>query len=110
MGAAAPSNFVCIPLSGPPPISSRPFFASALWPSLFLPPEACWLAALYLAAVLVQSIAVLSWRKWFWLPQIMSLIFVSHVVYGLGFWRGCLTRPQPPPPAVAASVQIEKVQ
>jgi hypothetical protein len=87
-----------------------PLFCLYLVALLFLPPIARWPALLYLAAVLVQSIAVLPMRKWFWLPQIMGLIFVSHIVYGLGFWRGCLTRPKPPPPAVSASVQIEKIQ
>jgi len=87
-----------------------PLFCLYLVALLFLPPIARWPALLYLAAVLVQSIAVLPLRQWFWLPQIMGLIFVSHIVYGLGFWRGCLTRPKPPPPAVSASVQIEKIQ
>jgi glycosyltransferase involved in cell wall biosynthesis len=87
-----------------------PLFCLYLVALLFLPPIARWPALLYPAAVLVQSIAVLPMRKWFWLPQIMGLIFVSHIVYGLGFWRGCLTRPKPPPPAVSASVQIEKIQ
>ena len=87
-----------------------PLFCLYLVALLFLPPIARWPALLYLAAVLVQSIAVLPMRKWFWLPQIMGLIFVSHIVYGLRSWRGCLTRPKPPPPAVSASVQIEKIQ
>jgi glycosyltransferase involved in cell wall biosynthesis len=87
-----------------------PLFCLYLAAFVFLPPMARWLAVLYLAAVLIQSIAVLSWRKWFWLPQIMGLIFVSHVVYGLGFWRGSLKKPQPPAPDVSASVQLEKIQ
>jgi GT2 family glycosyltransferase len=76
----------------------------------FLPAVFRWVAAAYLAAVLVQAIAVRGWRKWLWLPQIMGLIFVSHVVYGLGFWRGCVTRPKPPPAAVSDAVKIEKIQ
>ena len=87
-----------------------PLFCFYLAAFVFLPPMARWLAVLYLAAVLIQSIAVLSWRKWSWLPQIMGLIFVSHVVYGLGFWRGSLKKPQPPAPDVSASVQLEKIQ
>jgi glycosyltransferase involved in cell wall biosynthesis len=86
-----------------------PLFCVCLVAFPFLPSWAGWLAALYLAAVLVQAIAVLTWRKWYWLPQIMSLIFVSHVLYGLGFWRGALKRPQPPPPSVAASVKLERI-
>jgi glycosyltransferase involved in cell wall biosynthesis len=87
-----------------------PLFCLCLAAFPFMPPAAGWLALLYLAALLVQSMAVLPWRHWLWLPQIMSLIFVSHIVYGLGFWRGCLTRPKPPPPAVSSSIQIEKIQ
>ena len=76
----------------------------------FLPAAAGWLAVLYFAAVLGVSVAVLPGRKWFWLPWIMGLVFVSHIVYGLGFWRGCLKKPKPPAEAVSASVKIETVQ
>jgi len=87
-----------------------PLFCLYLVAFPFLPPLARWLAVFYLAAVLVQSVAVLSWRKGFWLPQIMGLIFVSHIVYGLGFWRGSLKKPKPPDPAIAAAVQLERIQ
>jgi glycosyltransferase involved in cell wall biosynthesis len=87
-----------------------PLFCFYLVALPFLPAEFRWAAVAYLAAVLVQGMAVLGWRKWYWLPRIMGLIFVSHVVYGLGFWRGCVTRPKPPPPAVLAAVKIEKIQ
>ena len=70
-----------------------------------------WVAIVYLAAVLLQSIiAIAPARRWLWLPKMMGLIFVVHILYGLGFWRGCLKKPQPPPPAVSASVKIEKIQ
>ncbi len=87
-----------------------PLFCLYLVALAFLPAVFRWVAAAYLAAVLVQAMAALGWRKWHWLPRIMGLIFVSHVVYGLGFWRGCVTRPKPPPAAVSAEVKIEKVQ
>jgi len=87
-----------------------PLFCLYLVALAFLPAVFRWVAAAYLAAVLVQALAVLGGRKWPWLPRIMGLIFVSHVVYGLGFWRGCVTRPQPPPAAVSGAVQIEKIQ
>jgi glycosyltransferase involved in cell wall biosynthesis len=87
-----------------------PIFCLYLLALPFLPPMAHWPAVLYCAAVLNQAIiAVAPARKWLWLLQIMGLIFVSHVAYGLGFWRGCLTSPKPPPPAVSAPVQIETV-
>jgi glycosyltransferase involved in cell wall biosynthesis len=76
----------------------------------FLPPAAGWLALLYFAAVLGVSVAVLPARKWYWLPWIMGLVLVSHIVYGLGFWRGCLKKPKPPSAAVSEGVKIERVQ
>jgi hypothetical protein len=63
--------------------------------------------AAYGAAVLVQSLAVTAWRKLHWFPAIAGLIFASHFFYGLGFWRGCLTKPKPPPPAVTSEVKLE---
>jgi glycosyltransferase involved in cell wall biosynthesis len=76
----------------------------------FLPGAAWWLAAIYFAAALGVSVAVVPGRKWFWAPWIMGLVFVSHIVYGLGFWRGCLKRPKPPGAEVAAGVKVETVR
>ncbi len=75
----------------------------------FLPRYFAWVLAAYGAALLLQAVAVLPPKKWHWLPWIMSLTFVSHICYGLGFWRGCLTKPKPPPPSVAAEVRLEKL-
>jgi len=75
----------------------------------FLPRYFGWVLAAYGVALLLQTVAVLPLKKWHWLPWIMSLIFVSHICYGLGFWRGCLTKPKPPPPAIAAEVRLEKL-
>jgi len=90
-----------------------PLFCLYLVALPFLPPMALWPGVLYLWAVAVQSlIAVEPARKWFWfwVPRVMALIFVSHIFYGLGFWRGCLKKPKPPSADVTASVQIERVQ
>jgi cellulose synthase/poly-beta-1,6-N-acetylglucosamine synthase-like glycosyltransferase len=75
----------------------------------FLPAYFAAVLAAYGAALVVQAAAVLPPRKWLWIPWIMSLVFVSHVCYGLGFWRGCLTKLRPPPPVVAAEVRLEKL-
>ena len=74
-----------------------------------LPRYFLWIMAAYGAGLLLQAVAVVPLKKFYWLPWIMSLIFVSHVCYGLGFWRGCLTKPKPPPPTVAAEVRLEKL-
>ena len=76
----------------------------------FLPPACSWALAAYGAAVLIQALAVTPRKQPRWFPGIAGLIFVSHVFYGLGFWRGCLTRPKAPPPAVSAEVKLETVR
>ena len=98
------------PTLGSAPNFVPPLFCLFLVALPFLPAMCRWLGVLYLAAVLFQALAVVPWRKWFWLPQIMGLILVSHIIYGLGFWRGCLKKPKPPAPAVSASVEIQKIQ
>ena len=98
-----------------PTLRFRPQFCPAAFlpvpgpAARFCPGISLWVLAAYGAALLLQAVAVLPLKKWLWLPWIMSLIFVSHVCYGLGFWRGCLTKPKPPPPAVAAEVRLEKL-
>ncbi len=76
----------------------------------FMPRICCWPLAAYGAAVLVQSLAVVPIKKLHWFPVIAILITACHVFYGLGFWRGCLTKPKPPPAAVSAEVRLEKAQ
>jgi glycosyltransferase involved in cell wall biosynthesis len=88
-----------------------PLFCLYLLALPFLPLAARCLVFFYLGAVMIQSLlAIVPARKWLWLLQIMGLILVSHILYGLGFLWGCLKKPKPPPPAVTASVQIEKIQ
>jgi hypothetical protein len=65
--------------------------------------------AAYGAAALIQALAILPIRRLAWLPAMIGLIFTSHILYGLGFWRGCLTKPKPPPPAVSTGVKLERL-
>jgi hypothetical protein len=74
-----------------------------------LPRYFTWILAVYAVAVFLFAVTALPFKKWHWLPWIMVLIFVSHVCYGLGFWRGCLTRPKPPAPSVTTEVRLEKL-
>ena len=76
----------------------------------FLPRPCGWGLAAYGVAVLAQSVAAAPWRNLHWFPAIAGLIFASHIFYGLGFWRGCLTKPKPPPPAVTSEVKLEWVR
>lgn len=73
-----------------------------------LPPPLRWPMALYGVLVLVQAIAVtkdrlsLSWR-------VAPLVILTHLVYGIGFWRGLFTRPQQRPKPTPEEVRIETV-
>ena len=84
-----------------------PLFCLFLVALPFLPPITRWLLAVYALAVLLQSVAVLPMRKLHWLPMIVGLIFTSHVFYGLGFWRGCFTKPKPPSLTITSEIKLE---
>jgi len=85
-----------------------PLFCLFLALSPFMQPVSCVALAAYGAAVLIQALAVTPLKKLHGLPAIAGLIFVSHVFYGLGFWRGCLTPPQPPPPPLSGGGETGK--
>lgn len=87
-----------------------PIFCVFLAALPFLPWYFDLVMAIYGFAVFIQAIAALPLKKLHWFPWIMVLVFLSHVCYGLGFWKGCLTKPKPPPPAVSAAVKLEKIQ
>ena len=108
-GRGRAEQFRLHPTLGSAPNFVPPFFCLylAAWP--FLPALGRWALAVYAAAALLQALAVLPVKKLHWLPAIIGLIFTSHVFYGLGFWRGCFTKPKPPPAAVLAEVKLERV-
>lgn len=85
-----------------------PLFCLFLAALPFLPARCDWLMAIYALGLFFQAVAILPLKKMHWFPLIMFLIFTCHVCYGLGFWLGCVTRPKPPPPTVAADVKLEK--
>jgi hypothetical protein len=108
-GRGRTEQFRLHPTFGSAPNFVPPLFCLFLILLPFLPRYFDWVLAAYGAALLLQAVVVLPAGKLLWLPGIMYLIFISHVYYGLGFWRGCLTKPKPPPPAVAAEVRLEKL-
>jgi succinoglycan biosynthesis protein ExoA len=67
-----------------------------------------WPLAIYGLAVFVQAIAAVGLRRILWFPAVMLLILLSHILYGVGFWRGCFTRPQSPTPTMAAEIKLER--
>jgi cellulose synthase/poly-beta-1,6-N-acetylglucosamine synthase-like glycosyltransferase len=98
-----------------PTIRSAPNFVPPLFCLFlvflpFLPSIFWWVLVAYGSAVLVQALMVTSLKKLPWSPVVAGLICVSHIFYGLGFWRGCLTKPKPPAAAVSAGVKLEKLQ
>jgi succinoglycan biosynthesis protein ExoA len=76
----------------------------------FLPPVFLWVMAVYGLAVLAQVSVLVPAKKIHWFPGIMVLIFLSHVLYGAGFWRGCFTQPKPPVQAVASEIVIQRLE
>ncbi len=85
-----------------------PLFCVFLFLLPFLPKAFFWVLAVYGALVLAQTLA-LRQRRLTWIPGIAALIFLSHFLYGLGFWRGCFTRLKAPEKAVVTQVAIEKM-
>src|SRR5208282_16272 len=108
-GRGRAEQFRLHPTLGSAPNFVPPLFCFFLAAWLFLPPLVRWALAVYGAAVLLQALAIVPLKKWHWLPGIGGLIATSHILYGLGFWRGCLTRPRPPLAAVVAEVKIERL-
>ena len=85
-----------------PPLFCIYLLVVGFLPSLFLIP-----LFLYCAAVLAQASVLLPRHKLTWLPRIMLLIFLSHVLYGLGFWRGLISRLKAPPEKTFDEVKLE---
>jgi succinoglycan biosynthesis protein ExoA len=108
-GRGRAEQFRLHPTLGSAPNFAPPLFCAYLAASPFLPAVFLWGLAAYGAAALVQGVAVLPLKKLHWLPAMLGLIFASHVFYGAGFWRGCFTKPKPPPAAVLAEVKLERV-
>jgi hypothetical protein len=66
-----------------------------LWPLIF-----------YIGAVLVQAAVLSRTGKVRQSFQAIPLIFLTHILYGFGFWRGLFTTLKPKTPA-AAEVTLE---
>lgn len=108
-GRGRAEQFRLQPTLGSAPNFVPPLFCLFLAALPFLPPLCRWVLVAYGVAVLVQAAAVVPVKKLHWLPAVMGLIATSHVLYGLGFWRGCFTKPKPPPPAIVAEVKLERL-
>jgi hypothetical protein len=82
---------------------AAPILAVRLGGVVFLP------LALYVAAVLAQTIASARSKGFVRSLLALPLLVFSHVFYGLGFWRGLFTRLQRVGERPAGEVVLEKV-
>lgn len=74
----------------------------------FLSPLLRWPMALYALLVLAQALAITAGRLRLCLP-VAPLIVLTHLLYGLGFWRGLFTRPKRRKKPTPSEVAIEEV-
>jgi hypothetical protein len=65
--------------------------------------------ALYAVAVLGQTAASIPAHGFDRALMAMPLLVVSHVFYGLGFWRGLFTKLKPPGQKSNVEVILERV-
>ena len=108
-GRGRAEQFRLKPTLGSAPNFVPPLFCIFLLALPFLPALSLWVLALYFALVFVQAVVLVPLRKLLWIPGLMALIFFSHVLYGLGFWRGCFTKPKPPVKAVVSEIKVERM-
>ena len=84
----------------------------ALAPLLVLTPMgSLWLVplAFYALAVLAQGLVLVAGGQVFQSVAAIPLIALTHILYGLGFWRGLFTKLEPPgqqPPTQPPPVQV----
>jgi len=108
-GRGRAEQFRVLPTMGSALNFAPPLFCVYLVAFAFLPAPFRWLLAAYFGIVTVQAVALLPPRRLHWTPLIAFLIFVSHVFYGLGFWRGCFTSLSAPPPNITGGINLTRV-
>jgi cellulose synthase/poly-beta-1,6-N-acetylglucosamine synthase-like glycosyltransferase len=73
-------------------------------------PVACIPLGLYCVAILAQAAALVPRGGIFRSSCAIPLIFLTHLVYGAGFWRGLFTSLKQPAPGDKSPVALESVQ
>lgn len=92
-GRGRAEQFRLHPTLGSAPNFVPPLFLLYLVLTPLVPTLLLWPLALYAVAVLVQTL-VSSSRCLFNAARVAPLIVVSHIFYGLGFWKGLFTSPE----------------
>lgn len=86
-----------------PPLFCVYLLVALVWRGLFL-----WPLVLYALMVLVQSCLVAPPLRGLWF-RVVPLITLSHVFYGVGFWRGLFTRLGPSTHRPPVPVELERI-
>ena len=64
---------------------------------------------LYVLVLLGQTVVVAAQSNPGMAVLALPLIFLTNLLYGLGFWRGLFIKIQPPPPAAESDIRFETV-
>lgn len=83
-----------------PPLFCLFVLATPLAPSLTLP-----LWGLYLLLLILQTLLV---GKGIRRVGVFPLLFLTHLLYGVGFWRGLFTHPKPQPRSTYEAIKLER--
>jgi hypothetical protein len=91
-GRGRAEQFRLHPTIGSAPNFVPPLFCVFLVALPLLPPVALCLLLFYFLIVGIHSISSVRVSRITWFPHMAGLIFISHVFYGLGFWKGLFTK------------------
>jgi succinoglycan biosynthesis protein ExoA len=83
-----------------------PLFVVYLLASPFLPATLLLPWLIYFVAVLAQAWQVTGRKPLHWALGIAPLILMTHIFYGIGFWRGLFTRLKPPSAQISGEVKL----
>jgi glycosyltransferase involved in cell wall biosynthesis len=65
--------------------------------------------ACYALAVLAQAVVLAAGGRVFQSLAAMPLVVLTHILYGVGFWRGLFTKLKPPEPDAPVQVVLETI-
>lgn len=84
-----------------------PLFCLYLLAAMMMRGWTLWPMAVYGIAVAAQALALARHGRAWWMTPLF--MFLTHLFYGLGFWRGLFSRPNHGRPASAFPVTLESI-
>ena len=108
-GRGRAEQFRLHPTLGSAPNFVPPLFCAYLLVVPFLGQVGLVPLIVYAVAVLLQSLAIVPMRTPHLNLQVIPLIVLTHIFYGIGFWRGLFTKPKPPSEGIISEVKIESI-